>query len=46
MTFEKFFPVILILLNICAAGTYLFASDWKRAIYWIAAAVLTACVTF
>lgn len=43
---EKFFPVILILLNICAAGNYLYAGNFKLAIYWCAAATLTACVTF
>jgi hypothetical protein len=26
--------------------TILIALDWRRSIYWLAAAVLTACVTF
>lgn len=40
------FPVILILLDIGAAITYGIAGDWKKAIYWIAAAILSATVTF
>ena len=40
------FPSALILLDLCAAGVYLFGGDVKKAIYWIAAAVLNVCVTF
>ncbi len=40
------FPCFLIGLDIGAAVVYGFYSDWRRTIYWIAAAVLTACVTF
>lgn len=40
------FPSTLIALDICAAFMYALESDWRRTIYWIAAAVLTACVTF
>lgn len=43
---EKVFPVLLILLDIGAAATYAASFDWRRSIYWVAAAVLTACVTF
>ena len=42
----KAFPTVLIALNIGAAIVYAIARDWRRAIYWIAAAVLTACVTY
>jgi hypothetical protein len=42
----KFFPTLLIILDLGAAGTYLWYTDWRRAIYWLAAAVLTATVTF
>jgi len=42
----KIFPTILICLDICAGIVYAFAGDARRAIYWIAAAVLTATVTF
>jgi len=40
------FPTVLIILNLCASGTYFICGDWKRGIYWIAAAVLTSCVTY
>jgi hypothetical protein len=43
---SKIFPIILITLDLCAAGVYLFGLDWRKTIYWIAAAVLTICVTF
>ncbi len=46
MPTTKFFPLILILLDIAAAGVYAAHSDWKRLIYWLAAATLTATVTF
>ena len=40
------FPSALIILDVCAAGVYLFGGDIKKSIYWIAAAVLNVCVTF
>ena len=43
---KNVFPVILIILDICAAGVYLFNGDIKKSIYWVAAAVLNVCVTF
>lgn len=43
---EKAFPVIQMTICILAAGVYLYNGDLRRAIYWIAAAVLTAAVTF
>ena len=46
MTTKQIFPVILILLDIGAAGVYLSHGDWKKFIYWMAAATLTATVTF
>jgi hypothetical protein len=39
------FPSLLIALDMGAAIVYLFVGDWRRGVYWIAAAVLTACVT-
>jgi len=42
----KIFPSILIILDLGAAIVYLCHGDWKRAIYWTAAAVLTTTVTF
>ena len=40
------FPTTLIGLDLAAAIVYASMFDWRRSIYWIAAAVLTACVTF
>ena len=40
------FPLLLIILDICAAGAYAIHTDFKMALYWIAAAVLNICVTF
>jgi len=42
----KIFPSIMILMSLGAAVTYLFDGDWRRTIYWIAAAILTTTVTF
>lgn len=46
MRFEKIFPTILIILDVCAAVCYLPCGDYRRVIYWLAAAILTACVTY
>lgn len=46
MRFEKLFPTLLIILDICAAMAYVPSNDWRRVIYWLAAAVLTTCVTY
>ena len=40
------FPSILILIDICAGVVYAFNGDFKKLIYWLAAAVLNICVTF
>ena len=41
----KIFPYILVILDIGAAIVYLFNGDIRHAIYWFAAATLTASVT-
>jgi len=46
MRIEKIFPTILIVLDLCAALVYLYQGDYRRAIYWTAAAVLTTTVTY
>ena len=43
---QYFFPIILITLDVWAAVVYACCGDVKRAVYWLAAAVLTSCVTF
>lgn len=43
---EKLFPTILIVLDFCAASVYAFNGDVRHAVYWVAAGVLTICVTY
>lgn len=43
---EKLLPILLIIIDFCAAIVYLIKGDIKHGIYWIAAGVLTCCVTF
>lgn len=40
------FPVALILLDVGAAVMCIIGKDYKRAVYWLAAAVLNVTVTF
>lgn len=42
---KTFFPIVLIILDVCAALTYGYFADWKHMVYWLAAATLTICVT-
>ncbi|MDD5698894.1 MAG: hypothetical protein PHH77_09795 [Victivallaceae bacterium] len=46
MHMTKIFPVILITLDVAAALVYCRYGDIRHAIYWLAAATLTATVTF
>lgn len=43
---QKFFPTPLIILDVCAAAAYMPAGDWRKVVYWLAAATLTAVVTW
>ena len=43
---EKLFPTCLIALDVCAALVYVSAGDWRRVVYWLAAATLTTVVTW
>lgn len=43
---EYVFPSVLIALDVAAAMPYALQRDWRMAVYWIAAATLTACVTY
>lgn len=43
---EKIFPIALIVLDVAAGAVYACHGDWRKTIYWIAAATLTAAVTF
>lgn len=42
----KVFPSVLIALDVAAAVVYAAHCDWRRTIYWLAAATLTATVTW
>lgn len=42
----KIFPIILMILDLSAAFAYLFDGDVRHFIYWLAAATLTASITF
>ena len=39
-------PSLSIALNLASAGVYALHGDAKRTIYWLAAATLTACITY
>lgn len=43
---EYIFPLALIALDLAAALVYAVHKDYKKAVYWIAAAVLNITVTF
>lgn len=40
------FPMLLIVLDLCASVAYFSDGDYRRMVYWLAAATLTATVTF
>ncbi len=42
----KIFPTILIILDFASAVVYASNGDFRRCVYWIAAAVLTITVTY
>jgi hypothetical protein len=43
---EKLLPSIMVVLSAASAGGYALVGDVGRAVYWTAAALLTAAVTF
>ena len=46
MKSELLFPTIIIGLNLASAALYILHTNWKMGLYWVAAATLTACVTY
>lgn len=46
MKFEQIAPVAILILSAFSGAGYAVAGDARLAIYWLAAAVLTASVTF
>lgn len=45
-TNPRFFPTILIVLDVFAAAAYATHGDTRKIIYWLSVAVLTAAVTY
>ncbi len=43
---EHIFPLVLIIIDLLAAVIYAANKDYKKAVYWVAAAVLNITVTF
>jgi len=43
---EKLLPTILMIIDIFASIPYGLNGDWRKCIYWLAAATLTFCVTY
>jgi len=46
MKSEKLFPMVLIVLDVCIAIGSIPPGDLRQAISWMAAAILTVCVTY
>lgn len=46
MNYGKILATVSIVISVAACIGYLFAKDYRRAIYWASAATLTASVTF
>lgn len=45
MKYTYFFPSILIALDVLSAAVYAIAREWRQAVYWLAAATLSICIT-
>jgi len=43
---EKIFPTVLMIIDVCAAISYVPTGDWRKIFYWLFAAGLTYMVTF
>ena len=43
---SRIFPTVLAVLDVCAALVYVADGDWRKTVYWLSAAVLTAVVTW
>jgi len=46
MKYTAIFPTVLIVIDVAAGIVYGLSGDWKRMVYWFAAATLTATVTY
>lgn len=43
---EQILPSVLIVIDVAAAALYIPIGDWRRVVYWLAAATLTYVVTW
>lgn len=46
MAREKILPTVLAIIDVLAAAAYLPTGNWRRVVYWLAAATLTYVVTW
>jgi hypothetical protein len=46
MTKAQILPTLLIVIDMASAAVYLSAGDWRKVVYWVAAAALTFVVTY
>ena len=46
MKLVQLFPIVLIVLDLGASLVNITQGDWRRCVYWLAAATLTYVVTF
>ena len=46
MKYTQYMPLLLIFINIIAAALYAYDGDYRKVIYWLSAACLTASITF
>lgn len=42
----RIFPTLLLILDLFAAAVYAYYGEWGRVVYWVAAALLTASITY
>jgi len=42
----RLFPTLLIILSVLAAAVWAWHDDWRKTVYWLAAAVLTFVTNF
>ena len=43
---DKAFPLIIIVLSVCAGVVYLFAGNMRKGLFWLFAAGVNICATF
>jgi hypothetical protein len=46
MTIQHIVPTMQLIMCVCACAVYLYCQDYRRALYWFGAAIVTAAVTY